>query len=57
MKKLLRVGIPALIILLVGAVFVFAGSPGDQQSSEDATQTKSAVIHEGGSCALMDGAY
>ena len=57
MKKLLKVGIPALIILLAGAVFVFAGSPGEQQSSEDATQTKSAVFREGGSCAIKDGAY
>ena len=57
MKKLLKIGIPALIILLAGAVYVFAGSPGESQSSEDATQEKSAVIHEGDSCALKDGLY
>ena len=57
MKKLIKIGIPALIILLAGAVFVFAGSPGEDQATEEATQTKSAVVHEGGSCALKDGTY
>lgn len=40
MKKLLRIGIPAFIILVAGAIFVFAGSPGERDTSEVTVQAK-----------------